>query len=272
MKCVYDIVYTVVNFVNPEINNLLNVIKLLSIAILENGGETYRAEETVTLLCKKFGYNNVDVMALPTGTFVSLKDSDDKIYTIVSRIKKRSINLSRLDISNTISRKLVDGEISLFEAEKQLVDLSSGISKKNYNKAIAGGISSACFAVLYGGNFLDFFAAMICGFAIQFILIYFKRMDMFHFIISCLGSFIGALLAVIYVSILPGANLNMIVIGAIMPLLPGLALTNAIRDTINGDLVSGISRFGEVLLVAICLASGVGIILSVYMSLGGALK
>lgn len=64
-------------------------------------------------------------------------------------------------------------------------------------------------------------------------------------------------------------NINIIIIGAMMPILPGLAFTNAIRDTMNGDLVSGVAKTGEVFQISVSIAFGVGTVLSVYSMLGG---
>ena len=57
-------------------------------------------------------------------------------------------------------------------------------------------------------------------------------------------------------------NIGALIIGGIMPLLPGLSMTNAIRDTINGDLVSGSARALEALLACVAIAAGVGVVLS----------
>ena len=55
-------------------------------------------------------------------------------------------------------------------------------------------------------------------------------------------------------SILPlGQHLDPIIIGSIMPLVPGVAITNAIRDTIQGDLVAGNSRATEAFLIIFLL-------------------
>ena len=75
----------------------------------------------------------------------------------------------------------------------------------------------------------------------------------------------GALYAVIAVSACNGfgmGNRTAIITGAIMPLLPGLAITNAIRDTVNGDLVSGVARAADALLKAVAIATGVGAVLA----------
>ena len=49
-----------------------------------------------------------------------------------------------------------------------------------------------------------------------------------------------------------------------MPLLPGLDITNAIRDTVNGDLVSGVARTAEALLKAVAIAAGVGVVIALW--------
>ena len=59
-----------------------------------------------------------------------------------------------------------------------------------------------------------------------------------------------------------------IIIACIMPLVPGVAITNAIRDTLNGDYVSGAARAVEAFIKALSIALGVGVSL---MMLGGTL-
>ncbi len=62
------------------------------------------------------------------------------------------------------------------------------------------------------------------------------------------------------------ANLDKTIIGSIMLLVPGLTITNAIRDTIAGDLLSGITKAAEAFLVAISIAVGTGAILSLFLN------
>ena len=76
------------------------------------------------------------------------------------------------------------------------------------------------------------------------------------------------MLAAVFV-LLFGGNYNPIVIGALMPLVPGLSITNSVRDLIRGDLVSGGAILTESLLLATALAVGVSIGLAFYLSLGG---
>jgi uncharacterized membrane protein YjjB (DUF3815 family) len=52
---------------------------------------------------------------------------------------------------------------------------------------------------------------------------------------------------------------NYIIIGGLMPLVPGLAMTTAFRDILQGDYLSAGSRILEALMVAVSVAIGIGV-------------
>lgn len=61
------------------------------------------------------------------------------------------------------------------------------------------------------------------------------------------------------------------IIGSIMPLVPGLAFVNAIRDIADSDFLSGTVRMIDALLTFVYIAVGVGLTLSIYNNMGGGL-
>ena len=54
--------------------------------------------------------------------------------------------------------------------------------------------------------------------------------------------------------ILTGASNDVVIISAIMPLLPGVIFTTAVRDTLNGDYSSGAARMLEAVVTALAVA------------------
>ena len=60
-------------------------------------------------------------------------------------------------------------------------------------------------------------------------------------------------------------------IGVLMIYVPGGAITLCIRDFLAGHMVSGLAKMTEVFIIAISLATGAGIVLSLWNSLGGVL-
>ena len=62
-----------------------------------------------------------------------------------------------------------------------------------------------------------------------------------------------------------------IIIGAIMSLVPGVAITNIMRDIIAGDVITGTTKLAEVLLIALAIAVGIALAMSTVIFFGGGL-
>lgn len=246
------------------------IIILASKLIIENGGETYRSEETIDHLCRAFGATGSHVVAIPTGIFLTIDDGDCH-ETLTIRIKSRSVDLGNLDQINATTRNLCEGTLTLKQGEEILRNIHNGTTpRRTLLMAIAAGLSAACFTLLFDGTWLDCIISVLCGFFCQLITGFVKKTDFVIFLKGLLGGLLTSGLAAILV-LLFGGNLEKIIIGAIMPLLPGLAITNSVRDLMRGDLVSGGARLTESFVIAVAIAAGVGISLSVYLKFGGVL-
>lgn len=245
-------------------SELVKVVRLCARMILENGGETYRAEETVNRICQAYEYEESDVFATPTGVFISVSKAEGSSESCIVRIRSRGVNLEVIDQVNNISRQLTSGQIKLDKAAEVLQAINQNRKDRVWLSALASGLSSGFFALLFRGSLFDFSVAMLCGVLVRLVSGLIKTVDMFNFTISLLGGFLIGVLSVLCVKIFGMGNLDKIISGAMMPLLPGVSMTNAIRDTMRGDLVSGVSRGAEALLIALALAFGAGVVLKFY--------
>ena len=59
-------------------------------------------------------------------------------------------------------------------------------------------------------------------------------------------------------------DMDTVIVSSLMPLVPGVAITNAVRDTLQGDYISGSARMLEAFLKAASIALGVGIGVMLY--------
>ena len=66
-----------------------------------------------------------------------------------------------------------------------------------------------------------------------------------------------------------GDQLNHMIIGSIIPLIPGVPFTNGIRDIADGDYISGAVRLLDAILVFLCIAIGVGVMFTIYRRFAG---
>ena len=114
---------------------------------------------------------------------------------------------------------------------------------------------------MFGGTIRDFISCVFVSFIVIIILNKLSRFELTYF----LGAFLASSFSYATVLIGFGENLDMIIIGSIMYLVPGVSMTNAVRDTMSGDFLSGQSRGVEAIFSALAIAFGVGIVLNFYL-------
>lgn len=252
--------------------NILKLVILAGKIMLESGAETYRIEDTMERICSVEDINAVNTFVTPTGIFVSVHTKTDEHFTTIRRVKTRTTNLSKVYQVNNISRQFVAGVISFEEALILLEEIDNSDTQKRLYHILSAGCSSGFFAILLGGSLGDSLIAAFCGALIQTFAIFSLNRGISYFIPNLVGGSISAVIAILFAEILHIGSMDKIIIGSIMPLLPGLAITSAIRDTIYGDLVSGTTRGAEALLIAISIAAGVGIVLKIWIVLIGGIS
>ena len=257
---------------NKDINAVVHIAVEAGRIILENGGETYRVEDTINRICTAFGVRQAESYVTPTGIIMSVIAIDGSTISTVKRIKVRTVNLEKICKVNELSRNICKYVDSMEEIAKLLKEIDNTPRYSRTKTIFFSSLVAGFFTLLMGGSFQDFFMALITGFFIKSTTLYLKNLQINDFFINIVGGALAMLLSLILNKMSLVANFDELVIGSIMLLVPGLAITNAIRDTIAGDLVSGLARAIEAFLVAIGIAIGSGIILGFWISTFGGLS
>ncbi len=246
----------------------LDAVCLASQIILESGGETYRAEETVERMCQGLGVPKVDVLALPTGLMLTLTTPEHGTLSRIVRVHDRATDLTRIDQCNSISRQVAQGAMTAEEALEKLREIHRPGKDHRWLLIGASAVSAGSFTVMLGGGWMDFIVSFFCGALVQLVLPPLAKGRVPMQISSMIAGALTTLTALLGTLALSQVHVEPVISGAIMPLLPGLATTNAIRDTIRGDLVSGGARIMEAVLSAVMLAAGIGLMLSMWGGIG----
>ncbi len=242
--------------------------------MLKNGAETYRVEDTITRLCHSRGFSYVETFVIPTGIFVSLdaKNTEDEMASYIKRISERSVNLNKIAMVNEFSRAFVCGEIEMKDAMEQLKEIDHCPSYHILTKSFFGGIVSGFFALLFQSTLFEAFLAFTTGMMVTYFLTSLNRAKMPIFLANIMGGFVLASIATLFSSFSASIDIDKIIIGAIMVMVPGVAITNAIRDSILGDLIAGLARAAEAIIIAVSIAFGVGAALQIWALMGGMIR
>jgi uncharacterized membrane protein YjjP (DUF1212 family) len=127
-------------------------------------------------------------------------------------------------------------------------------------------MASFVFTMLFRGSYFDGIAAAIIGLLVCFMKEGLSKKGFFQFFELFSTGLVAGILSIVAVQLIPTLNMYKIIIGSVMLFLPGVAITNGIKDAFYGDLVASFTRLGEAFLIAAAVAAGVGISLSIGMN------
>lgn len=241
--------------------------------ILENGGETYRAEDTVIHMAHALGMTEVDVFGIPSGLFISYTDECGERETSVCRTFPRGTHLARVDLVNQISRQLSEGTLApeeVMDALRAAERLGEDMARW-YAPAVAF-LTAAGFAVMFGGGPVDMALGGLCAAVTLLVPRLLGRRDAGGMSSVLLGGVVCALIPLAFHALTGLGVVEAMIASAIMPLVPGLSMTNAVQDILRGDMVSGVTHAARAVMIAALLAGGalIGTHASGLMGLAGA--
>lgn len=240
--------------------------------LLRNGSEVYRVEDTVMHILDAYDITDYDVYVLSNGIFASAHEDREDACSMIRHVPLGSTHLGRIAAINQLSREICAHECSLQDAWARLKVCRAIPPYPAGVQIFFCGLGSACFCYLFGGTVLDALMAFWIGMVLQIFLFFTARHVESKFITNIFGSALVTFFSLVLLAAGVPILQDKVVIGDIMPLVPGIALTTSIRDFFNGDYLSGAIHMIDALLTALCIAVGVGAVITVYkMLLGGTL-
>ncbi len=248
---------------------LLDCACKLGRSLLENGGEIYRVEQAIDFFMKAYGIENPQIFAIPATIIVTIQNEEGKAITQLERVTGSSQNMDRLHKVNDLCRRVCETTPSPEYIYSELDKIHNAKKYSFIQVMIAYGIASAFFCYFWGGNTGDAIVAFAAGLATEYCLKYLGKVKANIFFSNLVSSMVIAVIAIMGMVIGVGSNIDMIIIGAIMTLVPGVGITNIMRDIISGDVITGTNKIAEVMLIAISIAVGIALPLSAFTNIFG---
>ena len=245
-----------------EILNLINEIGYL---LLKHGAEIYRVEESLKRMCEGLGFHDIEIFAIPSYFTLSLTLHDGKPYQSSRRSRINRFHLDHLYELNCLVRKISNQEINDFEKQKEIKKIKS--QPLNFHLILIGYIvSAAMFCIFFGGGITEMIVSSGIGFILYYLIYIMEKLNINSIVRTLLSSIVLSTIAILCHKVHIIVNQQSVITGTLMLLVPGIAITNSLRDIIGGDYVSGLARMIEAILIAVSIAIGVGIMM---MVLGG---
>ena len=211
--------------------------------LLHCGAEIRRVEETMELILKSYGYDKCSVSATHVNIVATVSEKDGEPLTKTMRIKGKDTNLHRLELLNALSRKICETKPDISVARKELENIRKEKGSGLLAETIAFAAVGLSYSLSLGGSIGDMLTALFSA-AITSIIA-----SALIAVITSLSSLFGFC-----------SHSDIAMTGALITLVPGIALTNCMRDFMSEDYLSGISGLSEAILTASGIAIGVAVV------------
>lgn len=244
---------------NADEKLIKDVVMMAGRILLESGAEGTRVEDTMTRIARKLGYPESN--SFVTNTVIQFTLHNES-YPRIFRINSRDTNLIKISQTNEISRLITKGAITLEEAKLKLENIY--VAKRDSSllfKGIAAAIIAISFLYLQDGKLVDVITALLAGGLGYLVVEILDRRLHTQFIPEFLGSLVIGIISVLGHYLLPTGDLATIIIASVMPIVPGVLITNAIQDLFGGHMLMFTTKSLEALVTAFGIGAGVGSVL-----------
>ena len=221
-----------------------------------SGAETFRVEESIHRILRAYGVE-CEVFAIPNSVSVSLEAANGKPLMIMRRIGFHGNDLEKMEKLNALSRRICAEKPQVDEAmawlEETLTACRTYPAGLNYLGTVLVGLG---FCLVFGGGLADCLWAGLIGLISGIVTRFMDKREANPFFSTILASCLMALPAYAAAGLGWLTRPDAAIIGALMLLVPGLLITNSMRDIIYGDTNSGIFRIVQVILISFAIALG----------------
>lgn len=247
---------------------IMNLCIRMGNLLLVNGGEVFRVQETMDRVAHAYQLENVYLYVLTNGIFASMESDRHNPITHLRCVPTTNVHLGRLAALNALSRDIEQHRLDLETAEQRLAEIEQLPFFPARFRPLACAIGSACFALLFNGSIGDALIAFIAGCLLQLFAIGMMSRNMNKLVYYMLSGAIVATTCLVLTQfgnyLLPLLHFTMekSMLGGVISLVPGIALTTAIRDFSLGDYLAGNIRLLDAMFIGGSIALGVGLVLA----------
>jgi len=240
---------------DDQLTEVMQVATQAGHIMLENGAEIFRVEETMERITRHYGIDSGRFFVLSNGILTS----GGNRYSNVEFIPFKGAQLEKVVAVNRLSREIEKGGCSIRDARERLTAIRNMKAKPFVEQVMGSAVGSGAFCAIFGGSMMDCAASFVSGLLLYVFVLLVSRKGMSKIVTNVLGSILATALSVLFIRIGFGEHPGNMIIGSLIPLIPGVPFTNGIRDLANEDYIAGSTRMIDALTVFFCIAAGVAL-------------
>lgn len=222
------------------------------------GTPAHRLEEALAIVCGRLGLR-AQIMSTPTSLMIGFGDPAEQ-KTALLRVDTGELDLGKLARLDALAEAVLAREIDSEAALAQIQAIEDGPPAwGRFAETATYALTAASIAVFFGGGWRDVAAGAGVGLALGFLALVMRRRTHSARAVELVGAFAAAFTANAIAHLARGVTPSIVTIAALIAMLPGMTLTNAMTELATRNLVSGTARMMSALIVLLELALGVAL-------------
>ena len=250
-----------------EQNRIMELAYEAGAILLENGAEISRVDETMRRIAGHYGVDDENFFVLSNGIMATAKG-----FARTKFIPIKGASLDKVVAVNQLSREVSEGKCDLEQLESRLKSIRAMRPKPAWEQIAASAFGSAAFCIIFGGGFADSIAAFVAGLVLWVYMLFVGYRHLSRIAGAITGGLLATLLCGVMFRLGLGTHLSNMIIGAIIPLIPGVPFTNGIRDLAHEDYIAGVTRLLDALLTFFCISMGVALAFMLDAAVSGTMQ
>ena len=250
-----------------EQNKIMELAYEAGAILLENGAEISRVDETMRRIAGHYGVDDENFFVLSNGIMATAKG-----FARTKFIPIKGASLDKVVAVNQLSREVSVGKCDLEQLESRLKAIRAMRPKPAWEQIAASAFGSAAFCIIFGGGFADSIAAFVAGLVLWGYMLFVGYRHLSRIAGAITGGLLATLLCGVMFRLGLGTHLSNMIIGAIIPLIPGVPFTNGIRDLAHEDYIAGVTRLLDALLTFFCISMGVALAFMLDAAVSGTMQ
>ena len=250
-----------------EQNKIMELAYEAGAILLENGAEISRVDETMRRIAGHYGVDDENFFVLSNGIMATANG-----FARTKFIPIKGTSLDKVVAVNQLSREISEGKCDLEQLESRLKAIRTMRPKPAWEQIAASAFGSAAFCIIFGGGFADSIAAFVAGLVLWVYMLFVGYRHLSRIAGAIMGGLLATLLCGVMFRLGLGTHLSNMIIGAIIPLIPGVPFTNGIRDLAHEDYIAGVTRLLDALLTFFCISMGVALAFMLDAAVSGTMQ
>lgn len=247
-----------------NINKLGAILLEIGSLLMSSGANSMRIRVTIQRIASAFGYQ-AELLITHRALMITMSNNnEDQTFNKLKRTSPHGVNFRLLSGISRMSWEIRDEHWSMEKVETELNRLKK---LPHYPRLIIltfVSIAGISFCRLFGGSYIEMAVTFVATFVGLFIRQESVKKNFNPYLCIFFAALTSSLISGLSVKLAFGDNPEFAFATSVLYLIPGVPLINSFSDLIDGNIMNGIVRGVNGILIAFAIALGLAISLLIY--------